>query len=56
MEPIQDPSRCEIEGEPGPEGGELPPISMPTRPSCRSCHRNDRPVFGNVCGWCGARE
>jgi hypothetical protein len=34
----------------------LPPIQQPQRPRCRSCQRNDRPVFGSVCGWCSDRE
>ena len=35
---------------------ELPPIQQPRRPRCRSCQRNDRPIFGSVCGWCSDRE
>jgi len=34
----------------------LPPIRQPTRPRCRSCHRNDRPVFDGVCSWCNDGE
>ena len=34
----------------------LPPIQLPKRPHCRSCQRNDRPIFGSVCGWCSDRE
>lgn len=34
----------------------LPPIQQPPRPHCRSCGRNDRPIFSSVCGWCSDRE
>lgn len=56
MEPRRDLSRVEADAEAPVEAYELPPISLPPRPRCRSCRRNDRPVFGNICGWCSARE
>lgn len=57
MEPAHPLSQLETEGETHSEPvWELPPISPPPRPRCRSCHRDDRPVFGSVCAWCRDRE
>ncbi|MEN8182988.1 MAG: hypothetical protein ABFS46_10685 [Myxococcota bacterium] len=34
----------------------LPPIQAPARIHCRSCRREDRPVFSGLCGWCSERD
>jgi hypothetical protein len=58
MESNQEISHVGADGVESPEDPvyKLPPIQPSRRPRCRSCQRDDRPIFGSVCSWCSDRE